>query len=84
MVHRVAPQGRQSDLMRNQSKDRLMNTLQNFLEKEVQADERYEKAIELASYTGFSEVALGLMQMRKDAKNHKEALELMLLGVELE
>ncbi len=70
--------------MRTHSKDKLANTLQNFLEKEVQTDEKYEKAIELASYTGFSEVAFGLMQMRKDAKNHKEALELMLLGVELE
>jgi rubrerythrin len=70
--------------MGNPSKDKLMKTLQNFLEKEAQVEEKYEKAIELASYTGFSEVALGLMQMRKDAKNHKEALELMLLGVELE
>jgi hypothetical protein len=52
--------------------------------KEAQVEVKYEKAIELASYTGFSEVALGLIQMRKDAKNHKEALELMLLGVELE
>ncbi|MCJ7759629.1 hypothetical protein MUP59_00600 [Candidatus Bathyarchaeota archaeon] len=70
--------------MRNYSKDKLVKTLQTFLDKEAQVETRYEKAIELASYTGFSEVALGLIQMRKDAKNHKEALELMLLGVELE
>ena len=61
-----------------------MKTLKNFLDNEARVEAKYEKAVELASHAGFSEVALGLVQMRKDAKNHKEALELMLLGVELE
>lgn len=46
--------------------------------------ERYDEAIELAQEAGLSEVAAGLMQIRIDAKNYKDALELMFLGVKFE
>ncbi len=73
-----------SDAMINNPKKRLTTTLQGFLQAEEAVEERYGKAIELANDTGFSEVVLGLMQIRKDTKNHRDALELMLLGIENE
>ena len=61
-----------------------MEILEEFISEEVQAEEEYERAIKLAIKAGLPEVAVGLRQIRKDAKNHKDALELMLLGLKLE
>ena len=72
------------DVMCNNAKDKLSKTLRNFLLEEVDAEAEYEKAIELANDTGFSEVMAGLMWIRRDSKNHRDALELMLLGIESE
>ncbi len=41
-------------------------------------------AIDLAHDAGCSEIVAGLMQILKDDKNHKDALELMLLAIESE
>ncbi|MCJ7631680.1 hypothetical protein MUP77_04665 [Candidatus Bathyarchaeota archaeon] len=72
------------DAMRTNAKKKLLRTLRNFLLEEVDAEAEYEKAIELANDVGLSEVMVGLMQIKKDSKNHRDALGLMLLGIESE
>jgi len=70
--------------MYDDPKQKILMTIENFVTEELQIQDKYEKAIELANEAGFSEVAMGLMQMMIDAKNHKDALELMILGVKFE
>jgi hypothetical protein len=70
--------------MHNNSSDKLFKILRNFLLEEVDAEAEYEKAILFANDAGLSEVMEGLIQIRKDSKNHRDALELMLLGIESE
>jgi hypothetical protein len=70
--------------MHNNSSDKLLKILRNFLLEEVDAEAEYEKAILFANDAGLSEVMEGLIQIRKDSKNHRDALELMLLGIESE
>ncbi len=72
------------DAMCTNAKDKLLRTLRNFLLEEVDTEAEYEKAIELANDAGLSEVMVGLMQIKKDSKNHRDALGLMLLGIESE
>ena len=67
--------------MPNHTKEELARILENFVSDEAQAEAEYERAIRLANEAGFLEVAVGLRQMRMDVKNHKDALELMLLGL---
>lgn len=70
--------------MNSNAKNRLIKSLKGFMDEEESAEIEYDKAIKLANDSGFSEVVLGLMQIRKDEKNHRDALELMLLGMESE
>ena len=70
--------------MGNNVKNKLIKSLKGFLDKEESVEIEYDKVIKLANDIGFSEVVLGLLQIRKDEKNHRDALELMLLGIESE
>jgi len=70
--------------MPNTTREELIGILRDFISDEAQAEAEYERAIKLANEAGFPEVAVGLKQIRKDAKNHKDALELMLLGLKFE
>ena len=70
--------------MYDDPKQKILRTIEDFITAESQIQEQCEKAIELANEAGFSEVAIGLMQIRIDAKNYRDALELMILGVKFE
>lgn len=72
------------DKMPNRIKEGLRELLEGFISDEIRAEAEYERAIELANKAGFLELMVGLKQIRKDAESHKDALELMLLGLKSE
>jgi bacterioferritin (cytochrome b1) len=70
--------------MPNRTKEELAGILESFISDEERAEAEYERAIKLANEAGFPEVAVGLRQIRKDTKNHRDVLEFMLLGLKSE
>ena len=70
--------------MADRVRTELMQIIESFISEDARAESDYEKAIKVAVEAGFPEIAVGLKQIRKDVKNHKDALELMLLGVKAE
>lgn len=61
--------------------EQLRRRLRGFLEDELMAQIEYGEAIDLANETGYPDIALGLKQIRDDEKKHKDAIELMLVGL---